>query len=179
MAKLRLLQPMEPGMETLIALEAARSAHPNPPLPGSPGEAEALARFARFFESFSPDRIERLLAETYAADVYFNDTLKTVRGVEPLAHYLRDSAEAVEACRVEVLATTRTAEGDHLLRWRMAIRFKRFRRGIDTETVGLSHLRFDAEGRVVYQQDYWNAADGLYEHIPLLGSLIRMIKRRL
>jgi hypothetical protein len=80
---------------------------------------------------------------------------------------------------VRVLSTTRTEEGEHLLRWQMVIRFKRFRRGLDTETVGMSHLRFDAQGRVVYHQDYWNAADGLYEHIPLLGSLIRMIKRRL
>lgn len=166
-------------METLSELEQIRSRHPAPPLAGSPGEAEALARFGAFFQSFSPDRIERLVPDTYSEDVYFNDTLKSVRGREALKHYLRESAEAVEDCRVQVLSSTRTAEGEHLLRWRMSIRFKRFRRGVDTETVGLSHLRFDAQGRVIYHQDYWNAADGLYEHIPLLGALIRMIKRRL
>lgn len=167
------------SVETLSELERIRSRHPAPPIAGSPGEADAIARFAAFFQSFSPDRIERLVPDTYAEDVYFNDTLKTLRGRAALQHYLRDSAEAVEDCRVQLLETTRTAEGEHLIRWRMSIRFRRFRRGIDTETVGLSHLRFDAEGRVVYQQDYWNAADGLYEHIPVLGGLIRLIKRRL
>lgn len=168
-----------PIVETLTELEQIRSRHPSPPIAGSPGEVDALARFAAFFQTFSPERIERLLPGTYADDVYFNDTLKPVRGREALQSYLRESADAVEHCRVQVLSTTRTSEGEHLLRWRMNIRFKRFRRGIDTETVGVSHLRFDAEGRVVYQQDYWNAADGLYEHIPVLGALIRMIKRRL
>jgi hypothetical protein len=166
-------------LETLSELDQIRRRHPDAPAADSTAETEALARFAAFFQSFSPDRVERLLPETYAEDVYFNDTLKAIRGRSALIHYLADSAAAVEDCRVRVLSTTRTEEGEHLLRWQMVIRFKRFRRGLDTETVGMSHLRFDAQGRVVYHQDYWNAADGLYEHIPLLGSLIRMIKRRL
>lgn len=166
-------------MQTLVELELARRRHPQPPAAGSEAERDALARFARFFEDFSGDRIGRLLEATYAEDVFFNDTLKTIQGRSALTHYLADSASAVEDCRVEVLDSTRNAEGEHLIRWRMRIRFKRFRRGVDTETVGLSHLRFDADGRVVYHQDYWNAADGLYEHIPLIGQLIRMVKRRL
>lgn len=166
-------------METLSELERLRALHPAQLTAGSTEEADALARFAAFFESFAGDRIERLLPATYAEDVYFNDTLKAVRGRAALAHYLRDSADAVDDCRVQVLSNTRTAEGEYVVRWRMGIRFKRFRRGVDTATVGMSHLRFNGQGLVVYHQDYWNAADGLYEHIPLLGSLIRLVKRRL
>lgn len=166
-------------MQTLAALDDARRRHPATLAEGSPQEREALERFAGFFSSFAPDRVDRLLATTYAEDVWFDDTLKTLSGRDALAHYLRDSAEAVEDCRVELLERTRTAQGEYLLRWRMKIRFKRLRRGVDTWSVGLSHLRFDAEGRVVYQQDYWNAADGLFQHVPLLGALIRAVKRRL
>lgn len=166
-------------MQTLEALERARRNHPVPPAAGSDAEKLALERFARFFSSFEPDRIERLLPDTYASDVWFNDTLKTIAGAHALAHYLAESAAAVEACKVSIEDTTRTAQGEYLVRWRMMIRFRKLRRGVDTWTVGISHLRFDAEGRVVYHQDYWNAADGLYEHVPLLGGLIRAIKRRL
>lgn len=166
-------------MQSLEALEHARRQHPVPPGAGSETETLALERFARFFSSFESDRIERLLPETYARDVWFNDTLKTVSGAEALAHYLAESAAAVEACKVTIEDTTRTAQGEYFVRWRMMIRFRKLRRGVDTWSVGMSHLRFDADGRVVYHQDYWNAADGLYEHIPLLGGLIRGIKRRL
>ena len=166
-------------METLQELDRIRSRHPAPPPAGSDAESQALARFAAFFSSFAPDRVRTLLAETYAPDVYFNDTLKAVRGLDALGHYLKESAEAVEDCRVQIHETTRTANGEHLVRWSMMIRFKKLRRGVDTWTIGMSHLRFDAQGRVVYHQDYWNAADGIFQHIPLLGSAIAAIKRRL
>jgi len=166
-------------METLTALAAARLAHPTAPAAGSSEEARALQTFATFFSSFAPGRVDELLHLTYSQDVYFNDTLKTVRGRANLAHYLRESAAAVEDCRVTIEDSTRTADGDYLVRWKMMIRFKKLRRGVDTWTVGVSHLRFDAEGRVAYHQDYWNAADGIYEHVPLLGWMIRALKRRL
>jgi hypothetical protein len=166
-------------METLDALAHSRQRQPEPFAPGSTAEREALERFEGFFSQFAGDRVGRLLEQTYSADVWFNDTLKTLRGREALGHYLKESAAAVEDCRVEVLDRTRVQAGEFLLRWRMMIRFKKLRRGIDTWTVGVSHLRFDADGRVAYHQDYWNAADGVYEHVPVLGALIRAVKRRL
>lgn len=166
-------------MDTLDELQRIRRQHPAPPSAGSPAEAQAIARFAAFFSSFAPGRVEQLLDETYAADVYFNDTLKAVQGREALSHYLGQSAAAVEDCRVEIQEVTRTAHDEHLVRWTMMIRFKRFQRGRDTWTVGMSHLRFDAHGKVLYHQDYWNAADGIFQHIPVLGGLIKAIKRRL
>lgn len=166
-------------MDTFEALEAARRRHPHPPAAGSPEEARALGAFAAFFSSFEADRLERLLPATYAEDIWFNDTLKTLVGREALAHYLADSADAVEHCAVEILDSTRNAHGEHLVRWRMAIRFKRFKTGLDTHSIGVSHLRFDADGRVVYHQDYWNAADGLFRHIPVLGWMIDAVLRRL
>lgn len=166
-------------METITELDLIRGRHPATPSPGSELEARALARFAAFFSSFAPDRVQSLLAQTYAEDVYFNDTLKAVRGIDALGHYLGESAEAVQDCRVQIHETTRTGEGEYLVRWSMMIRFKRFKRGQDTWTVGMSHLRFDADGLVVYHQDYWNAADGLFQHIPVLGWAIDAIKRRL
>lgn len=165
-------------MDNEVELEIIRRRHGAPLAAGSPAEAEALERFARFFSDFSPGRIERLLPETYAEDVVFDDTLKTVRGRDALAHYLGESAAAVEACEVGILDRSSNGEGDYYLRWRMMIRFRRFRRGQDTHSIGMSHLRFNGEGRVVYHQDYWNAADGLFEHIPVIGHLIRAVKRR-
>lgn len=166
-------------METLTELDALRLRHPTPPAAGSAGETEALAAFAAFFSSFAPGRVDSMLAQTYASDVYFNDTLKAVRGLDALRHYLGESAEAVEDCRVAIHETTRTAHDEHLVRWTMMIRFKRFKRGVDTYSIGVSHLRFNAEGHVVYHQDYWNAADGLYQHVPVLGAAIRAIQNRL
>lgn len=166
-------------METITALDTIRIKYPTPPAAGSAEEASAIEKFSTFFSSFAADRIEILLAKTYASDIYFNDTLKTVTGIDALAHYLKESAAAVDECRVEVIEVTRTARDDHYFRWKMMIRFKRFNKGRDTWTVGMSHLRFNADGLVVYHQDYWNATDGLFRHIPVLGNFINAIIRRL
>ena len=165
-------------MDTFKALDAARRRHPHPPAAGSDAEARALDAFAAFFSSFEPDRLERLLPATYADDVWFNDTLKTIVGRDALSHYLAESAAAVEHCSVDIIDATRNPEGEYLVRWRMTIRFKRFKRGQDTQSIGLSHLRFNADGLVVYHQDYWNAADGLFRHIPVLGWMIEAVLRR-
>ncbi len=166
-------------METLTALDTIRRKHPLTPDAGSAEEMAAIDNFKAFFSSFAADRIENLLPATYADDVYFNDTLKTIHGIEDLAHYLKESADAVDECRVEVIEVTRTILGDHYIRWKMMIRFKRFKKGRDTWTVGMSHLRFNAHGLVVYHQDYWNATDGLFRHIPILGNMINAVIKRL
>ena len=166
-------------MDTFQELEKLRNRGDGTMDPGSASETEALARFTSFFSHLTVEAVDAKLRDTYAEDVYFNDTLKTVRGLDNLLEYMRDSAEAAEDVRVDLVETTRTAAGDYLVRWKMMIRFKKFAKNRDTWSIGMSHLRFDGDGRVAYQQDYWDSASGLFEHVPLLGHGVKAIKNRL
>lgn len=56
------------------------------------------------------------------------------------------------------------------MRRHMRIRFHRFARGRDTASIGLSQLHFGGDRRVTFHQDFWNAADGLCEHMPLRAA---------
>ncbi len=158
---------------------AALHKSPSHLVSGSPDEAQALARFQRFFSDFSPNKIQQLLNDTYSEDVWFNDTLKTVEGREPLRGYLQHGADAVESCVVEIKETLNNNRGDYFVRWVMTIRFKRFKKGQDTQTIGMSHLRFNSAGLVCFHQDYWDSTAGIFEHVPVLGWMIRKIKSRL
>jgi len=151
---------------------------PLPFAPGSDEESAALDRFRAFFSDFSPAKVEQLLGATYAEDIWFNDTLKTVEGIEPLGQYLSHSASAVDACVVDVAEISTNGKGDYYARWSMMIQFKRFKRGQQTHSIGMSHLRFNEHGKVVLHQDYWDSSQGLFEHVPVLGAMIRWIKRR-
>ncbi len=165
-------------MEYLTVLARLKRELPQAFARGSAEEKQALANFARFFGDFSPQKVDTLAALTYAEDVWFNDTLKTVEGREALTTYLRHSAEAVQNCRVEILDTLSNDEGDYFVRWTMVIRFKRFKPNEDTQTIGMSHLRFNREGLATLHQDYWDSTAGIFEHVPILGAAIRAIKRR-
>jgi hypothetical protein len=43
---------------------------------------------------------------------------------------------------------------------------------------GATHLRFAADGRIAMHRDYWDAAEELYEKLPVVGTLMRWLKRR-
>jgi len=40
-----------------------------------------------------------------------------------------------------------------------------------------THVRFASDGRVNFHRDHWDAAEEPYEKLPLLGSLMRALKR--
>jgi hypothetical protein len=44
--------------------------------------------------------------------------------------------------------------------------------------LGASHFVFTSTGLVTLHRDYWDAAEELYEKLPLLGSAMRWLKRR-
>lgn len=165
---------MQGYLETLHSIEeSGRGA-----APGSPEEDAGVSGFQNLFSDFNAERIRELAPRVYADEVYFNDTLKEIRGIEALVPYLAESAEATESCRAEVQDVSRH-DGNCYLRWIMEIRFKRLRKGELTRSIGMSHLRVDADGRILLHQDYWDSSSGLFEHVPVLGYGIRKIKARL
>src|SRR6476469_3706396 len=101
------------------ALERVRNIHGTPFERAAPEAAAAIERFKAFFATFAPDKVERLLDVTYAPDVWFNDTLKEIEGRDALREYLQHSAEAVDACRVEVHEVLDNGAGDYYFRWSM------------------------------------------------------------
>jgi hypothetical protein len=44
---------------------------------------------------------------------------------------------------------------------------------------GATHLRFAPDGRIAYHRDYWDAANELYAKLPLIGPVMRWLRRKL
>lgn len=160
------------------SLKATEAADIGAPAPGSPAEKAAVERFRAFFGDLREERVKNDIRAVYAPGVRFNDTLKSISGVDPLEHYLVDTARNVESCVVEFEEVLSSPSGVYV-RWRMHIRFKKFHKGETQSSIGMTHLRFDREGRVAYHQDYWDSGANLFEKIPVLGSGIRAVKKRL
>jgi hypothetical protein len=62
--------------------------------------------------------------------------------------------------------------------WEFRFAFRRFKQGRVQCIFGGSHLVLNDEGRITRHRDYWDAAEELYEKLPLVGSLMRWMKRR-
>lgn len=136
----------------------------------------AAARLVAFFESLSPASLDQL-GSVYAATAYFKDPFNEVRGLPAIGKVFRHMYDTLEQPRFVV--TGCVVQGAQcFLTWNFEFRFKRFAPDQPQTVRGASHLVFDADGRVDFHRDYWDAAEELYEKLPLLGSLMRWLKKR-
>lgn len=134
-----------------------------------------LLRTVHFFETFSKDMLQQL-DMIYAENAFFKDPFNEVRGLPAIAKVYRHMFEQVEGPRFVV--TRHVLQDDHaFLIWDFQFRMKRFSR-TEQRIRGASHLQFNADGEIEVHRDYWDAAEELYEKIPWLGGLMRLLKRR-
>jgi ketosteroid isomerase-like protein len=143
----------------------------------APDPRSAVARVVAFYEHLAPADVARL-DDVYAPDAYFRDPFNEVRGLPAIRRIFIGMFNDLDDCRFRILETVVDDNGA-LLTWDMTFRFRRFRRGVVQTIHGASHLRFDGAGRVTYHRDYWDAADELYSKLPLIGPVMRWLRRRL
>ncbi len=141
----------------------------------TPCDDPHVARIVALFEQFTPADVARLPA-FYAADVRFKDPFNEVRGVAEVQRVFAHMFEALIEPRFVVHDVL--VQGDQcFLSWDFVFRFRRF--SPDLQTVhGSSHLRLGRDGRITWHRDYWDAAEELYEKLPVLGTLMRWLRRR-
>jgi len=51
-------------------------------------------------------------------------------------------------------------------------------RGKPLRVQGATHLAFDAEGLVTVHRDYWDAAEELWQKLPVIGPPVRWLRGR-
>ena len=134
-----------------------------------------LYRVIDFFQSISADSA-RTLSQIYTEDVWFKDSFNEVQGLEQVSHIFTHMFEQVDAPRFVVTHSV-LQDDQAFLTWDFLFRMRRFS---DEEQCirGATHVRFASDGRVAYHRDYWDAAEELYEKLPVVGSLMRWLKTR-
>jgi ketosteroid isomerase-like protein len=135
-----------------------------------------VARVIDFFERLTPSDVARL-SEVYAEQARFKDPFNEVQGVAAIAPVFEHMFRALDGPRFVVHAAV--AEGDQcLLTWDFVFRFRRFAPDREQVVRGATHIAFGPDGRIQEHRDYWDAAEELYEKLPVLGSLMRWLRRR-
>lgn len=148
----------------------------NPATAHTPDYRERTAAVAEFFATLSPASVTQL-AEFYAPDACFKDPFNEVQGLEAITQVFEHMYVALEAPYF-VITRSLVDGSEAFLTWEFKFKFKRF----DTHTLqtvrGGTHLQFNAQGLISLHRDYWDAAEELYEKLPLLGGAMRWLKAR-
>lgn len=137
----------------------------------------ALGRYAAALEGLTPASVGDL-GTVMAADIRFRDPFNDFAGLD---HARALFGQMFEDCLdVRFTVRGRFREGARaVLLWTMDYRLKRWPdRPLRIE--GASEIDLDpASGLVTAHVDHWDAASQLYEHFPVLGGVLRLLRRRI
>ena len=133
-------------------------------------------KISHFFESLHQETSVDGFKAIYADAVVFKDPFNEVKGVEAVHKIFAHMYENLDNPRfviTEYIGTQDTA----YVKWDFIFRFKGEKEENSFE--GVSRLEMNADDRVISHTDFWDAAEHMYEHLPLLGSLLRFVKRKI
>jgi len=147
--------------------------------PGSERGIEAgLEEFAAVYGELTHPEIGRRVARLYADAMYFNDSLKTFQSRQQLVDYMQATARMLDESTVEIDQVLRDGS-DVFVRWTMTFASSAMGRKISSESIGMTHLRFNPEGRIVLHQDFWDSAAGLYRNLPVIGYALKKVDQNM
>lgn len=134
----------------------------------------AARRYAAFFEALSPETLPAL-DQYVTKEVHFRGSFNDFIGLPRMERAFRHMFDLLDEMRFEVhdLACSDRAA---YLRWTTIYRRKQ---GPEQCIEGMSEILLADDGRVQVHIDHWGAAGQLYERLPVLGRLLRLVRRRL
>jgi ketosteroid isomerase-like protein len=139
----------------------------------------ALRAVVDFFEQLQPADVSRI-AELYTTDAQFKDPFNEVQGISAIERIFIHMFDSLENPRFVI--TQQVLQGSHaFVTWDFLFGMPRMNHGATQTIRGATHfvLREDAGvWRVAVHRDYWDAAEELYEKLPVLGGLMRWLKKQ-
>jgi len=169
-----------------LLLSACSRIEPNPmqeylalaPADSTVKSHQHIQAFIKLYDQLDSGSIDKQIAETYAEKIYFNDTLVTIHDRQNLLRYLKHTQQQLDSIKFEVLSVQDNGK-DAYARWLMQTRFRTMGQDYNIQSIGISHLRFNADNKIILHQDYWDSMQGFYQHLPIIGGILRWIKNGL
>ena len=170
-----ILRPLNASYEDALA-QTETAAYMFPA--DSVSELQVLERLQGFFSDMTVESVRANAPFVYAPDAYLNDNVVGISGVDRITDYFAHAALQADVLDIVFLDVARS-KTDYYIRWQMRVDAKALSDGEPVLTYGTTQFRFDREGRVIIHRDFWDAATGLYEHLPYLGRVMKYVHRKL
>ena len=138
--------------------------------------SEYLKRFAERFCEIDAQHLD-VLRELYSDDIQFRDPLHQIDDLAALRDYFAQLYAHVHEVRFDFHGYDQVSDGLGYLRWTLHYRHPHLNGGKPVQVRGCSHLMW--RDKVYLHHDYFDAGALLYEHLPVMGSVIGWLKRRL
>ncbi|KKC99687.1 transcriptional regulator [Photobacterium halotolerans] len=132
-----------------------------------------MDRFIRVYSDLGKDNLASL-ESLYHPDVVFEDPAHLVEGWPALEAYFRRLFTNVTQCTFTIEESMGDTHQGYVV-WTMTFAHPKLSKGEPRTVKGCSHLSFQ-DNRVIQHRDYFDLGEMLYEAIPVLGRVVKMIK---
>ncbi len=116
-----------------------------------------------------------LLGDLYTTDIVFIDPFHRVDGLRALTRYFEDLYQNLLSIHFDYIDEMITENGA-LLTWRMAYAHRSIKNGNPISVEGATHLKFDH--KIHFHHDYFDASAMIFEHLPVIGTILHWIRKR-
>ena len=134
-----------------------------------------IDQFSQFYQTLSVEKIDRM-SELYNENALFQDPLHQAKGLPSIQQYFRRTMMNVSECRFSIDEVV-SEQGRAFINWKMTFNHPKLNKGRETDVPGASLIKFNQ--RIIYHRDYFDLGCMIYEHIPVLGKVIKKVKHRI
>lgn len=131
----------------------------------------------KVFNGLNKDTMH-LVDEFYQVDAHFEDPMGRHIGIEEIRKYYINLYKNVESIRFD-FSNFICLHKDCSATWAMHVKAAGLNGGEVVSVSGNSVFKFDESGKVIYQRDYFDMGEFIYERIPILKNIILFIKSKL
>lgn len=136
-----------------------------------------MENFLETYKRLNAGNLE-LLDTIYSDPIRFVDPAHEIVGLDRLRKYFAGLYANVISIDFEFRYEMRLGD-EAYVQWRMTFSHGRLNSGRPINVEGASYLQFDTTNKVYFHRDYFDLGAMLYEQLPVLGTVIAALKRRL
>ena len=148
------------------------------PTAGTDAERAMLAGIDDLFTNYTHENLAQKTTQVYAEEVYFRDAFRQLSSAAAIRDYMLSGLEPLTDAAFVFNRVVRSG-GEFYIDWTMRLDFKSTAPGTWEESIGMSHIRYNSEGKVIFHQDYWDPTDIVYRRIPIARQLIAYTKKKM
>lgn len=134
---------------------------------------ERFSEIANWFQTLTPVTLESV-GEMYASDAIFIDPFNHLKGIKSVRAVYQHMFDTLSNPRF-VITKSVCMHDSGFMTWD----FKFSLRTQEMSIAGCTQFELNKAGLITLHQDYWDPAQQIYEKIPVLGSVLRMLRRKL
>ncbi|MFC4701808.1 nuclear transport factor 2 family protein [Glaciecola siphonariae] len=136
-----------------------------------------IEQFTAFYTDLASMQVSAL-KNIYSDNVVFIDPIAEHEGLPAVEHYFEKLLKNAKYCEFDIHKVLSTNDDGYLVNWTMRFTSSRINKGRPVAVDGITVLNI-LNDKIVFHRDYYDLGQMVYEHVPLLGRIIKKIKKGL